>query len=445
MSLATPSIDDYPIVIGIDFGTTFSGCAYAHVKERHPHNQSVWPMMTGGYTKAPSVNLYQDNENGGNMVAWGWKALQEEKSSSKSILLGKYKPYLDETFASSQPWKGHIPVLEAISDYLRAFHDYIVRTMQRRMSAYHQGQFRYSLTVPAMWSDESKDTMRRAAIRAGLIGEGDIPDRLMLVSEPEAAALYCEQMCPHYKFQHGGKFLICDAGGGTVDLISYKVDISPEGRTLSEQTKGHGAMCGSIFIDKNFRDLVIQKFRSQGQTLSDEVVSSLVQQFAYYVKPTFEGDNDLIIRFAHSESLFQIMSEINGEAIGINAEDGAMTFKAEEVREILFDPVVEQVLQLIGEQLDKTKDCSAIFLVGGFGSSQYLWNRVSKQFGRRVTCTVNFYFGMNEIQVEAIARERFSSPDGSEPAEKAYSVRLSFDSHGVNGQRRIGYGDTHEE
>jgi hypothetical protein len=55
--------------------------------------------------------------------------------------------------------------------------------------------------------------MRDAAIKAGLIDEGDHRDRLMLISEPEAAALYCEKKCEQFNLRHGDKFMICDAGG----------------------------------------------------------------------------------------------------------------------------------------------------------------------------------------------------------------------------------------
>lgn len=55
--------------------------------------------------------------------------------------------------------------------------------------------------------------MRDAAIKAGLIDENDHRDRLMLISEPEAAALYCEKKCDQFNLRHGDRFMICDAGG----------------------------------------------------------------------------------------------------------------------------------------------------------------------------------------------------------------------------------------
>ena len=44
--------------------------------------------------------------------------------------------------------------------------------------------------MPAMWSDGSKQRMRRAALRAGMIRTED-SDALTIILEPEAAVLHC--------------------------------------------------------------------------------------------------------------------------------------------------------------------------------------------------------------------------------------------------------------
>lgn len=64
-----------------------------------------------------------------------------------------------------------------------------------------------------MWSDRSKQAMRMAAIESGIIDKDDHPDRLMLISEPEAAAIYCEQTSDQFDMKDGDEFMICDAGG----------------------------------------------------------------------------------------------------------------------------------------------------------------------------------------------------------------------------------------
>lgn len=75
------------------------------------------------------------------------------------------------------------------------------------------------LTVPAIWSEAAKSRTLRIAKKAG------IPDNVSLVSEPEAAALAVlrERKDEGEALQIGDCFVVCDAGGGTVDLISYKI------------------------------------------------------------------------------------------------------------------------------------------------------------------------------------------------------------------------------
>jgi hypothetical protein len=73
--------------------------------------------------------------------------------------------------------------------------------------------------LPLSCLDRAKSKMRKAAIKAGLISTHDPLDRLMITSEPEAGALYCEQRCREADLVEGDRFMICDAGGGTIDLI----------------------------------------------------------------------------------------------------------------------------------------------------------------------------------------------------------------------------------
>ena len=62
-----------------------------------------------------------------------------------------------------------------------------------------------------------------------------------LIKEPEAAALYTIR-CQDFALQEGDAFVVCDAGGGTVDLISYEVTELNPSLKLKELVPGTG-MC----------------------------------------------------------------------------------------------------------------------------------------------------------------------------------------------------------
>ncbi|KAF8978269.1 hypothetical protein BGZ46_006651 [Entomortierella lignicola] len=385
MTLREYDPEDFPIVVAIDFGTTFSGCAFAYAPDdKEPRTITAWPKQNIQYAKTPTLNLYQEVNGKHKMVEWGWKSKlrMESPSATKYIQFYQYKPYLDENITLA-PWENNstvshgISVQTAISDYLNAFHEYVAEKILEQFGpSYSRKSFRYCLTVPAMWSDKAKDVMRRAAIRANIITEDDHPDRLMLVSEPEAAALYCERACKQYDLDHGDRFMICDAGGGTVDLIVYEIASTSLGRRLSEVTKGHGASCGSMFIDQNLSSFLVKKFASQGAELPKSIVTALVETFAYQLKPHFDGIEDQYLALPRSDCFDDLQDP---EAIGIDG--GYMYLKASELKEIIFEPVVKKVVGLIQEQLRGAKECSAIFMVGGFGSSSYLLQRVKQEFG----------------------------------------------------------------
>lgn len=121
------------------------------------------------------------------------------------------------------------------------------------------------VTVPAIWSNNAKQETENAASLAGFGGE----KKIKLISEPvgvnqdlqikydangmqEAAALYTVKYLSPSVLQTGRRFLVCDAGGGTVDLITYEVaKVQP--LQMREVTEGTGGKCGSSMLNMRFR------------------------------------------------------------------------------------------------------------------------------------------------------------------------------------------------
>ncbi|KAF9437616.1 hypothetical protein BGZ76_011870 [Entomortierella beljakovae] len=375
--------EDHPIVVAIDFGTTFSGVAFAYAPEKADvRTITEWPRQNIQYAKTPTLSLYEKVDGSFKMVDWGWrsKLKMESPAASRYTQLYKFKPYLDESVALTT-WENNVTIPTAISDYLNALNEYAAgKILQQFGPSYSKKSFRYCLTVPAIWSDKAKDVMRKAAIKANLISEYDHPDRLLLVSEPEAAALYCEKKCDQFNLGHGDRFMICDAGGGTVDLIVYEIDSEDGTRNLSEVTKGHGASCGSMFIDLNLGNMLIEKLSSQTRIIFPKnVIATLIETYAYQLKPQFDGEDDQYLALPRDKFFDELE---NPGAIGIDG--GYMCLKAEELKEVVYEPIVKDVIKLIDQQLESAKDVSAIFMVGGFGSSSYLLKRVKEEFQDRV-------------------------------------------------------------
>ncbi|EPB81346.1 hypothetical protein HMPREF1544_11942 [Mucor circinelloides 1006PhL] len=406
---------DYPVIVGIDFGTTYSGCCYAFAQNEEVIDIVKWPKQNNQvYPKTPTLSLYRKGSP--QLVEWGHGArrLAMKPNNADSMLLSKFKLYLDEHLQQTELGNG-LNIIDVIADYLRAFHLHVCTELLKGFAGnYDQSRFRYCLTVPAMWSDRAKATMREAAIRAGLINNTDHPDRLMLISEPEAAALYCEKKSEQFNLRHGQRFMICDAGGGTVDLIVFEINEPPgERRTLKEVTNGHGGSCGSGFLDLRMREYLKRKF-SHYHTINDSAMELIMDTFVNVIKPDFDGVEDHFLDLPASMGL----GDLTDNDIGL--DNGSLCLPAEELREYVFEPVIRQVLDLIKGQLAQSPQLEAIFLVGGFGQSNYLFRRVEDEFANQVgmigvpprgelaVVRGAVYFGLNpQIVTERVSRRTY--------------------------------------
>ena len=111
-----------------------------------------------------------------------------------------------------------IPGKEAVdftTDYLQCVRDFMHnKFLPSQFGAQFLSNRRisYVITVPAIWRDAAKALTRRAAS----VALGVSNDELILVPEPEAAALFCATTCEEVDLIDGDQFLLCDAGGGTV-------------------------------------------------------------------------------------------------------------------------------------------------------------------------------------------------------------------------------------
>lgn len=145
-----------------------------------------------------------------------------------------------------------------VTDYLTALRKHAEQVLRYYLpkSALHSTPIDFIITVPAVWSDAAQSKTRKCAERAGMGPASGI----RIISEPEAAAIYAlDAMDPH-ELHIGDTFVLCDAGGGTVDLISYTVSALKPILKLDEASPGTGACCGSTFLNRRFANYMIDKF-----------------------------------------------------------------------------------------------------------------------------------------------------------------------------------------
>ncbi|KAI8580626.1 hypothetical protein K450DRAFT_236526 [Umbelopsis ramanniana AG] len=385
-AVQSADMSSYKIVLGYDFGTTFSGASYAYCQNEEVLDIERWPNRRESiFPKVPTALLYEKGDST-NVVEWGHGAKMmyaKPGAAANYDLLTGFKLNLDENL-KRPPLPNGMSTAKLISDYLRCLHSHVVRELSRQFARnYTEEQFRYCLTVPAMWSDRAKSKMRTAAIDAGLISAHDPPDRLMITSEPEAGALYCEKSCKESNLTEGDRFMICDAGGGTIDLIVFEIEEPREGKTrLKEITKGMGESCGSIFLDQRFETLLREKLGEEIINVSANSMLKMMDQFIDSIKPEFDGNEN-------EPQYLSLPASVNLNVLtaqGAHVEDAMLVISGAELKSRVFDPVVNRVIDLIETQLNQItgKTLDTIFLVGGFGSSSYLYDRVRTTFQPRI-------------------------------------------------------------
>lgn len=234
------------IIIAIDFGTTFTGVAYfysggiseAPKDERDAKKTAEtvnvirnWPNVSAQYMeKTPTIIAYNTDP-----PTWGATVKPQHEPQVSRFKLGlepnvprHYGYHADSGDQSIYGKHPSIPGKEAVdftTDYLKCIRDFVHnKFLPSQFGAQFLSNRRisYVMTVPAIWKDAAKALTRRAASLAFGVSN----DELILVPEPEAAALFCATTCQEVDLNDGDQFLLCDAGGGTVVFnLPYTLNI----------------------------------------------------------------------------------------------------------------------------------------------------------------------------------------------------------------------------
>jgi serine/threonine protein kinase len=233
------------IVIGIDFGTTFTGVAYAHAAGIGPRTSTAEMRMLAERVyviknlpsginqfreKTPTILAYNQRP-----PTWGAMVKLSDEPKVSHFKLGlqgnlnihyhhhsgqaqNNAVYAAEGYLLDPDWRHPaLPEMSAVDytgDYLTCIIQYV---MQKVFPSRYGKKFlediniSYVATVPSIWSDKTKQRYRQAMFRAGIEQEN-----LTLITEHEAAAVYCTFMCEEVDLQQGDRFMICDAGEAIV-------------------------------------------------------------------------------------------------------------------------------------------------------------------------------------------------------------------------------------
>lgn len=261
-----------------------------------------------------------------------------------------------------------------VAEYLASLRDHLASTLQAKFGANIVGtaSFSFVITVPAIWSETAKDRITHAFRTVLSVDPWPRNPAINIISEPEAAAVSAlTSISKTHAPQPDDTFVVVDAGGGTVDAISYSIaKLAP--LELREAAPGCGSICGSAFLNMRFGKYIKLKF---GQELgfTDEVYAEAMDFFEKVAKRT------LVINTPPSTTFPVPMRLPDNPQLGVAG--GVYPLTVSELK-TLFEPVILETIKLVKEQVANTPgNIRAVLLVGGFSASTYLLERVKIALG----------------------------------------------------------------
>ncbi|GBC29110.2 hypothetical protein GLOIN_2v1687711 [Rhizophagus irregularis DAOM 181602=DAOM 197198] len=389
-SLEKDIVKHIKIVVGLDFGTNYSGFSYCHVaNKQNIISNYVWPGFgVAGVYKTNTVLQYDNEYN--NVLCWGAEALRvrpkrkNRKQNSQPVELFKlHLGYLPDNLKPKLP----INYKKAITDYLREIGKLIKENIRCKWHG-----IKYSknvllvLTIPAEYSEIEKAIMRECVFEAALIKNMD-SEKLQFTTESEAAALYC--LKNELKYEIGEAFMFVDCGEYTTDLTTHKL-VRNDPLYIDKATVHIRDFCGSRLINEEFIKFLCERLGTCAIDLLKENNYShlqyMIQVFRERIMEPFTGDNmefqNVLDIDEVSPNLPQYVSEETREIMKEN--EWLIDIKYNDIKK-MFDPVVDRIIRLIYIQLSNNKEnCSTIFLTGNFCENKYLQNRIKEEFSHHV-------------------------------------------------------------
>ena len=399
-------LKDFTHVIAIDFGTGESG--YALVANSSNKNTKpiieVFNPCDDNDQKTPTAILFDNNKN---FLDFGSNAIRKYAeivdNGSTALLFQNYKISLYHMQSEANSMDGRsMPLITVISETLKYISNCALNKLSEQVGeTLHKEKIRWILTVPALWNEEHKLFMRKEAVKAGIINDEN-SFNLLLCLEPEGASIQVREDSEDIlkkKITKNSIIVVLDCGGGTVDITINKMLCEPDEKFLSNEVLSSTGGCewGSKYVDVNFENFlkeflgeklfaVYQKNASMKIDILD-VFELLKKKFNpetvkhSRLQLSYLGENltsDILKNLVNNYNLLHPDAKVTQRgSSGIDLSNELMMS--------FFDPLVDKIINKVKELLEETKKKAGyypkfIFLVGGFGESPYLRQKIKKEF-----------------------------------------------------------------
>lgn len=286
--------------------------------------------------------------------------------------------------------------IKVFAHAIRYLKDHMLNTLEQRGAGIKAKDINWVLTVPAIWEDPAKQFMREAAEEAGISR-----NQLMIALEPEAASLFCKYL-PIEKlqgseggisaFKPGSRYLVLDAGGGTVDITVHEVQCNG---TLKELDKASGGAWGGTRVDESFKEMLeeivgggmmeefalshtadfidlFRDFETKKRNVKDDSPGKITIRIPINLQELYEERTKEEIKKRIRQTKYKDDLTWVGDRLRIDKPRFVELFSA------ACDGMVDHVKKLL--KSPKVRGTNNILMVGGFSESPLLQKRIREEF-----------------------------------------------------------------
>ncbi|RDB20559.1 Heat shock protein 12A [Hypsizygus marmoreus] len=379
------------LVLALDVGTTFSGISYCILEPGHvPQIKGVtrFPAQerVGGDSKIPSIVYYNKQGEvaaiGAEAVKDGIEGVADEEGWSKAEW---FKLHLRPAHMANEG-KDHVPVLpkrkstiDVFADFLRYLYECALAYIRdshcngAQLLASVEQNIEFVLTHPNGWEGAQQAQMRKALVCGRLIPDtGPGHARVHFVTEGEAGLHFCvENGLTTEALKNGEGIMIVDAGGGTVDISAYGQMPNSEWMTFQEIAPSQCIFEGSVFVTRNARTF-----------LQDRLRDSIFCEEVDHIATCFDKTTKLTFRNTH-EPQFIKFGLSRDKDHSLNIRSGQLKLTGNNVASF-FEPCLASITQaIISQTKDATRKITSVFLIGGFGSNDWLFSQLKSCLKQR--------------------------------------------------------------
>ncbi|KAF7313283.1 hypothetical protein MKEN_01015800 [Mycena kentingensis (nom. inval.)] len=223
------------------------------------------------------------------------------------------------------------------------------------------------MTTPNSFEGPEQAIMRKAAVDAGIVPEED-GARIRFVTEAEAALHYmAKQENVAQWIVPNNNVIVCDAGGGTIDITGYKISSrksKSHNIVLSESGPAQCQFAGSVYVNASAEEYLRREDHLRGTEWAGERQLRAILEYFEIAKKKFTiADPQCYITLS-------IQSGTNDPALGIKM--GRLKLSQETMRSF-FQHSLDKIKEGL-ETFEKSGQIPKVILVGGLSGSPYLYS-----------------------------------------------------------------------